>query len=69
MYIFTKKDIKLKKNLGKNDINKIIDVAKKHKDFPIYRAPQDFLFALQQSFPIVLLTSFFWSCIYRILYY
>lgn len=59
MYIFTKKDIKLKKNLGKNDINKIIDVAKKHKDFPIYRAPQDFLFALQQSFPIVLLTSFF----------
>lgn len=46
--------IKLFKSKGN-----IKEVAKKHKDFPLYRAPQDLLFALQQSFPIILLTSFF----------
>lgn len=34
-------------------------VAKKHYDFPLYRAPQDLLDAFQQSFPVVLLTMFF----------
>lgn len=43
-----------------NDENfPIIDLARKYKDFPVYRAPQSFIFALSQSLPILLLASFF----------
>ncbi|MFD1037205.1 lipopolysaccharide biosynthesis protein [Virgibacillus byunsanensis] len=37
----------------------IKDIAKKHKDFPLYRAPEVFLNTTSQSLPILLLTSFF----------
>lgn len=60
MYVFTKKKDK------SMDIRSIIysnynlkKIASIYKDFPLYRAPQDLLFSLQQSFPIVLLTVFF----------
>lgn len=35
------------------------ELAKRHRDFPLYRAPQVALNALSQSLPIVLLASFF----------
>src|SRR5699024_3349373 len=56
-YSIVKKGIKtpFKKSTKKN----IKVVAKEFSDFPKYRAPQDFLFALQQGFPIVLLTILF----------
>ncbi|WP_368503158.1 lipopolysaccharide biosynthesis protein [Alkalihalophilus sp. As8PL] len=34
-------------------------LAKKYKDFPIYRAPEVFLNAISQGLPILMLTSFF----------
>lgn len=37
----------------------IRDLAKRHKDFPLYRAPQVALNALSQSLPILMLASFF----------
>ncbi|NLN49219.1 MAG: oligosaccharide flippase family protein, partial [Clostridiales bacterium] len=36
-----------------------INLAKKYKDFPIYRAPEISISAVSQSLPILLLTSFF----------
>ena len=39
--------------------NKLITVAKKYIDFPIYRAPETFISALSQSIPILLLSMFF----------
>lgn len=35
------------------------DLAKRHRDFPLYRAPQVALNALSQSLPILMLASFF----------
>ena len=37
----------------------IIMLAKKYKDFPKFRAPQVLVNAITQSFPVLLLTSFF----------
>ncbi len=37
----------------------ISQLAKRHKDFPLYRAPQILLNALSQSLPILILASFF----------
>jgi len=37
----------------------IRELAKRHRDFPIYRAPQVALNALSQSLPILMLASFF----------
>lgn len=37
----------------------IKELAKRYKDFPLYRAPEVFLDAVSQSLPILLLTSFF----------
>lgn len=37
----------------------ILELAKHHKDFPLYRAPQVALNALSQSLPILMLASFF----------
>jgi O-antigen/teichoic acid export membrane protein len=34
-------------------------LAHKHKDFPLYRAPQQFINALSQSLPVLILASFF----------
>lgn len=43
-------------NSSKSDL-KIL--AHKHKDFPLYRAPQQFINALSQSLPVLLLANFF----------
>lgn len=37
----------------------IIDLAKNHSDFPIYRGPQVFIAAVTQSMPVLLLTALF----------
>ncbi|TMN21930.1 lipopolysaccharide biosynthesis protein [Lentibacillus cibarius] len=34
-------------------------LAKKHRDFPLYRAPEEFFSAISQNIPILFLTSFF----------
>ncbi|WNF37356.1 oligosaccharide flippase family protein [Bacillaceae bacterium IKA-2] len=39
--------------------NTVKELAKKHRDFPIYRAPQVFINAISQSLPVLLLASFF----------
>jgi O-antigen/teichoic acid export membrane protein len=38
---------------------KWIDLAKEHKDFPLYRCPQNFINSISQNLPILLLASFF----------
>lgn len=43
-------------NSSKSDLKKL---AYKYKDFPLYRAPQQFINALSQSLPVLLLASFF----------
>src|SRR5699024_6590114 len=50
MYVFSKKP---KYFIDKEEPTKLIElksVAKKHYDFPLYRAPQDLLDSFQQSF-------------------
>ncbi|MEH7236368.1 lipopolysaccharide biosynthesis protein [Bacillus sp. JJ1562] len=42
-----------------NEKTSIIELAKKYKDFPIFKAPEVSINALSQSLPILLLTSFF----------
>jgi O-antigen/teichoic acid export membrane protein len=49
-----------KDNLKENDETlSIKQLASKHKDFPLFRAPQVFLNAISQSLPVLLLASFF----------
>ncbi|TDQ38643.1 lipopolysaccharide biosynthesis protein [Aureibacillus halotolerans] len=50
-----------KKNLNNHLSNQssIKDLAKKYKDFPIYRGPQSFLNSVSENIPILMLTSFF----------
>jgi len=38
---------------------RLCELARRHRDFPLYRAPQAFLNALTRSFPVLLLASFF----------
>src|SRR5699024_929027 len=59
MFIFSKKPSHFNDNEDTEQAIVMSDVAKRHYDFPVYRAPQDLLDAFQQSFPIVLLTTFF----------
>jgi O-antigen/teichoic acid export membrane protein len=59
MMIFSKKsgfDLSL---VGKGEKVPLKNLAKKYIDFPSYRAPEEFLSALSQGFPILLLTTFF----------
>ncbi|MBU9723086.1 MULTISPECIES: lipopolysaccharide biosynthesis protein [Bacillaceae] len=37
----------------------VMELMKKYRDFPLYRAPQVFLNAISQSLPVLLLASFF----------
>lgn len=43
-------------NIPKTELKKL---AYKHRDFPLYRAPQQFINALSQSLPVLMLASFF----------
>lgn len=58
MMVFAKKSTYKSKSLTKKEIP-IKKLAKKHIDFPIYRAPQVFIAAFSESLPILLLTTFF----------
>ncbi|PRY82673.1 lipopolysaccharide biosynthesis protein [Alkalibacterium olivapovliticus] len=42
-----------------HDFSKLKKVGLKYNDFPLYRAPQVFLYSISQSLPILILTSFF----------
>lgn len=44
---------------SKNKFFKIKEIAFKYKEFPLYRAPQVFLFTLSQSFPVLMLAFYF----------
>lgn len=62
LFLFTNKS--RKKKVSTNTINKkekisITAIAKKYKDFPLFRAPEVSINALSQSLPILLLTSLF----------
>lgn len=59
MFIFSKKPTHFNDNEEVKQNIEMMTIAKKHYDFPVYRAPQDLLDAFQQSFPVVLLTTFF----------
>lgn len=37
----------------------LIGLAKKHKDFPVFRSPQTFINAASQGLPVLMLTTFF----------
>lgn len=36
-----------------------LDLARRHRDFPLYRTPQNFINAASQSLPVLILASFF----------
>ncbi|GIN69619.1 polyhydroxyalkanoate synthase [Bacillus sp. J14TS2] len=59
MFIFNKEKEKLPKVNFKKELLLIKNLAKKYKDFPIYRSPQVFLNAATQSIPILMLGAFF----------
>ncbi len=46
-------------NNSLNKSNKRKVLAKRYKDFPLFRAPQIFINAISQSFPVLMLASFF----------
>lgn len=49
------------KSINKNNEKNLSykELVKKHKDFPLYRAPEELFSSLSQNLPILLLTSFF----------
>lgn len=59
MLLFTKENNKnVLTSLFKESVS-LKELAKKYRDFPLFRAPQVFLNAISQSLPILMLTSFF----------
>lgn len=46
-------------NFDKEKELSIKETAKKHYDFPLYRAPEELISTLSQNLPVLLLTSFF----------
>jgi len=60
MYVFSGKT-KFKKifSLTNDNKNSILNQAKKHRDFPLYRTPEVTLSAVSSNTPVLLLTSFF----------
>ncbi|MEI3611399.1 lipopolysaccharide biosynthesis protein [Pseudogracilibacillus sp. SO30301A] len=55
MYLFSDKNISFKSNKSVN----IKQLAQKHYDFPVYRAPQDLIDSASQGVPVIMLTTFF----------
>lgn len=45
--------------IKKEDLKSMKELAKIHYDFPVYRAPQEFINSVTESLPILLLTIFF----------
>lgn len=48
-----------KQVIDSSESRTVKELAKKHKDFPLFRAPQVFINAISQSLPVLLLSSFF----------
>src|SRR5699024_1240372 len=48
-----------KSNNNSEEVLSTKKLIKKHKDFPLYRAPEELFSSLSQNLPILLLTSFF----------
>lgn len=59
MIILSKESLYLNLKIEKQGRIFVRKLAFKHKDFPIYRAPEVFLNAISQGLPILLLASFF----------
>ncbi|TYS59869.1 oligosaccharide flippase family protein [Sutcliffiella horikoshii] len=55
----TNQEQEIDTSLNKNQKPPLLMLAKKYCDFPLYRGPQEFLAALSQSMPILLLTYLF----------
>lgn len=58
MMIFFADKTEYKRSL-KDDSQSIKTVAKKYRDFPLYRAPESFISAVSGGLPVLMLTSFF----------
>lgn len=43
----------------KTTLSSLIALANRHRDFPLYRAPQNFINAISQSLPVLMLATFF----------
>jgi len=46
-------------NNNEEELKSYKQLAKEHKDFPLYRAPEELFSTISQNLPILLLTSFF----------
>lgn len=45
--------------MARADLARMMRVAREHRDFPLFRAPQNFVWTLAQSLPVIFLTSGF----------
>lgn len=59
MILFAKKSSYQSKDDEKENKLSIKELAKKHYDFPLYRAPEELFSSISQNLPVLLLTSFF----------
>src|SRR5699024_3852820 len=59
MILFAKKSSYQSKDDEKENKVSIKELAKKHYDFPLYRAPEELFSSISQNLPDLLLTSFF----------
>lgn len=58
IFIFIRKSKYRSENNNEEDLS-IKELAKKHYDFPLYRAPEELFSTISQNLPILLLSSFF----------
>lgn len=59
MMLFMERKINIVKDSFKVKRKRMLALLKKYKDFPLYRAPEEFLSAISLSIPFLLLTTFF----------
>lgn len=52
-------DSERRSNTEKHSNHELLELAKAHKDFPLYRTPQVFLNSVSQSMPVLMLAAFF----------
>src|SRR5699024_7480955 len=59
MFLFIRKSDYKSPEDAKEQHHSITKLAKKHSDFPLYRAPETLANAISQRFPVLMLTIFF----------
>lgn len=59
MLLISKSNYKQQENQHQEKVYSIIELAKRYKDFPLYRSPEVLVNAVSQRLPVLLLTSFF----------